>query len=94
MDYYGRVFGQGNKVIRNFCEYLNGKFQVGIYIAPLDGKEVKPYKGDYVYRLVCIGINEFNDYQVQKRPANIEALKEELKSLSYEEVCKRFNLAE
>ena len=95
--YLSDKFGTGKKVMQGNYFFDNySQFSIAIKVIPLDGNAVTPYQGDYHYRVVCIGINSIDEYETGDvvRPANIEAVKEELKSLSYEEVCKRFNLAE
>ncbi|MFJ1330011.1 hypothetical protein [Capnocytophaga canimorsus] len=82
-------FGLGPKVIQFDWWILEAnKLIARFYVKSLDSQSVKAYKGDWKYKLVFIKTNG----NMFGRPVSKSDLEKELKGLSYEEVCKRYNI--
>ena len=85
-------FGDGRKMV-NYVIYASTfwgdtQFYVEINVTSTDGSNVKGAKGNWQYRLIFIGV----DGVVMKSSDNTTKLQQELAQLSYEEVCKRYNI--
>jgi hypothetical protein len=83
-------FGDGRKMI-NYVILANPAiigFSVEINVTSTDGSNVKGAQGTWQYRLIFIGV----DGVVMKSSDDTKKLQQELAQLSYEEVCKRYNI--
>ncbi len=83
-------FGMGRKMFNyDYVATADGaNFLIQITLGSTDGSPVTPYQGNWVYRLVFVGVDggEF------KSAVSTDALREELQQLSYEEVCERYGI--
>ncbi|MFJ1327774.1 collagen-like triple helix repeat-containing protein [Capnocytophaga canimorsus] len=85
-------FGNGLKQFQ-FDWWLHGiskKMLCRIIVQNLEGQAVTAYRGNWQYKLVFIKTSG----SMFGRPADKGALLEELKGLSYEEMCRRYNITE
>lgn len=83
-------FGYGSKMV-NYAIGVpsdGSYFQCEINITSTDGTEVTGAQGNWSYRLIFISV----DGGQMKSQGNTKTLQQELEQLSYEEVCKRYNV--
>lgn len=81
-------FGNGRKMV-NYATFANGtNFCCEINLTSTDGTEVTGAQGTWQYRLIFIGVEGL----MLKSSDNTKNLQQELAQLSYEEVCKHYNI--
>lgn len=82
-------FGNGRKMM-NYLISANedgSDFKFELNVTSTDGTNVKGGKEDWQYRLIFVAVSG-----IMTKSASADALKEELKKLSYEEVCARYDI--
>ncbi|MDI9522846.1 MAG: hypothetical protein QM237_06280, partial [Bacteroidota bacterium] len=84
-------FGVGKKCLNfNYKAQISGEgyFHLDIELHPLDSNPIYPYQGEYMYRVIFIGVGS----DKMRSTSSAQELEKELRALSYEEVCERYGI--